>query len=413
MNWKNIFTVYRKELRDMLRDRRTVISMIVIPTLLMPVLMFGIGFISVKVMKQAQAAVPSIMILGGGDSPKLVAELSAHPKFKIVPTTEDWKNRISDKKVRAAVEIPAGFEAALDRHESMVVKIFNYGGEMRSKMAADELRRFLDGYSGKEIAARLAQRGLQASFIKPIEIKSENVAPPEKVGGNAVGGIIPYFLLILAFTGAMYPAMDLTAGEKERGTLETILCSPLSRLDLVLGKFFMVLTASLSTVVFSLLSMGATFVIGGILLASGSGAGGAIGGAAKGASRMPTLPSLDPTGMLGVVIMVLPMAVLFAATLLAISLFAKSFKEAQSYVSPLIMVIVMPAVIGMLPGVELNPSLALVPILNVSLVSKELVSGVWHWHYIALIFGSSCVYAAVALAFAVKMFNRESVIFRS
>jgi sodium transport system permease protein len=415
MNWNNVFTVYRKELRDMLRDRRTVISMIVIPTLLMPVLMFGIGFISVKVIRQAQSTVPSIMLLGGEDSPKARAALAAHPKLKIIPTTADWKGRISEKKVRAAVEISPGFDAALERGDSAVVKIFNYEGEMRSGFAAGELRRFFADYREKEIAERLTRRGLPATFIKPFEVKSENVAPPEKVGGNAIGGIIPYFFLLLAFTGAMYPAMDLTAGEKERGTLETILCSPLSRLDLVLGKFFMVLTASLSTVLFSLLSMGLTAVIGGMLLVANSGSGAATaGGAARtAASRMPTLPSIDPAGMLGVVAMVLPMAVLFAAALLAISLFAKSFKEAQSYVSPLIMVIIMPAVIGMLPGVELNARLALVPILNVSLVSKELVSGEWHWNYIALIFGSSCAYAAAALAFAVRMFNREDVIFRT
>jgi sodium transport system permease protein len=199
----------------------------------------------------------------------------------------------------------------------------------------------------------------------------------------------------------MYPAMDLTAGEKERGTMEAILSSPVARIDLVLGKFFMVLTASLSTVVFSLVSMGLTFVIGGAMLAG------------SGAATRAALPTLDPLGLLAVIGMVLPMSVLFSAALLAISLFAKSFKEAQSYVSPLIIVIIMPAVVGMLPGVELNAQLALVPILNVSLVSKELVSGVWHWNYLALIFGSSCVYAGIALAWAVKMFNREDVIFRT
>jgi sodium transport system permease protein len=390
-----------------------VISMIVIPTVAMPLLMFGIGLISVKVIKQAQAAIPTIMVLGGEDSPKVVAALSANPKLKIVPTVPDWKDRISEKKVRAAVEFPAGFEESLGRHESAVIKIYNYEGEMRSKMAADELRRFLSDYREKEIGARLTQRGLSSSFIRPFEMKSENVVAREKVTGNAIGGLIPYLFLILAFTGAMYPAMDLTAGEKERGTLETLLCSPLSRIDLVLGKFFMVLTASLSTVVFSLLSMGGTAFVGAMLLSSGGSSGGALAVAKSGASRLPSLPSLDPAGMLGVVAMVLPIAVLFSALLLAISLFAKSFKEAQSYVSPLIIVIVMPAVIGMLPGVELNARLALVPILNVSLVSKELVSGVWHWNYIALIFASSCIYAAGALAAAVWMFNRESVIFRT
>ena len=125
------------------------------------------------------------------------------------------------------------------------------------------------------------------------------------------------------------------------------------------------------------------------------------------------MTTLDPLGVVAVVGMALPMIVLFAAVLFAISLFAKSFKEAQSYVSPLIIVIIMPAAIGMLPGVELNARLALVPILNVSLASKELVSGVWHWNYLALIFGSTCLYAGIALSLAVRMFNREDVIFRT
>ena len=191
--------------------------------------------------------------------------------------------------------------------------------------------------------------------------------------------------------------------------METILCSPVARIDLVVGKFLLVLTASLATVVFSLLSMGATFVVGGLLLAQGGG--GVAAAAAKGSAAQ--LPTIDPLGLLAVVAMVLPVAVLFAAVLLTIALFAKNYKEAQSYVSPLIIVIILPAMMAMLPGVELNTRLALVPILNISLVSKELVSGVWHWHYLALIFGSSCLYAAAALALCVRMFNRESVLFRS
>jgi sodium transport system permease protein len=227
-----------------------------------------------------------------------------------------------------------------------------------------------------------------------------------------IGGIIPYFFLLLAFTGAMYPAMDLTAGEKERGTMETLLCSPVSRVDLVLGKFLMILTASLATVACSLASMLLTFSVGGSLLAQRIGGAGTAS-AQRTAEKISSMTTLDPLGVVAVMGMVLPMIVLFAAVLFTISLFAKSFKEAQSYVSPLIIVIIMPAAIGTLPGVELNARLALVPILNVSLASKELVSGVWHWNYLALIFGSTCTYAAIALGLAVKMFNREDVIFRT
>ena len=113
-----------------------------------------------------------------------------------------------------------------------------------------------------------------------------------------------------------------------------------------------------------------------------------------------------------VFLMIVPLAVLFSAALLAISLFAKSFKEAQSYLSPLTIVVVAPAIVSVLPGVELNAGLSLIPILNTSLVSKEIVSGTYHWGYIALIFGSSCVYAAAALWVAIRLFQREEVLFR-
>jgi sodium transport system permease protein len=125
------------------------------------------------------------------------------------------------------------------------------------------------------------------------------------------------------------------------------------------------------------------------------------------------MPTLDPAGLLLVLALVLPVAVLFCSVLLAVSLFAKSIKEASSYATPLIILIIVPAMMGMMPGVELNARLALVPVLNIALASKELVSGVFHWNYLALIFGSTCVYAAAALAVCVRMFNREDVLFRT
>lgn len=408
MHLANIVTVYLKELRDLLRDRRTVISMVVVPTLLMPGITLIAGLVAYRVVNEARATAPTVMIVGATHSPNVREALRANSKIRIVPTTDDWKERITDKRVRAAVAIPEDFDAAIAADRPAAVTIYDYEGEMRSGFAVSELRRFFSDYRDRIVSSRLQEHGLPAGFVKPFDLETQNVAPPEKVGGNAIGGIIPYFFLLLSFTGAMYPAMDLTAGEKERGTMETILCSPVPRVDLVLGKFLMVLTASLGTVACSLCSTMVTLLIGGALLGNGEP-----GGVRLGAGIGSHLPTIDVFGMLAVVAMVVPMAVFFAAVQFTLALFAKSFKEAQSYVSPLIVIIIVPAVIGMLPGVELNARLALVPILNVSLVSKELVSGVWHWHLIALIFGSTCVYAAIALGFAVRMFNREDVIFRA
>lgn len=195
--------------------------------------------------------------------------------------------------------------------------------------------------------------------------------------------------------------------------METLLCSPVARVDIVLGKFLMVLTGSLSAMCFMLLSMGTTAAIGGSLMMSGGGTV-KVGAVAAGkTAAVGVLPTIDPLGLFGVLAMVFPVAVMFAAAAFTIALFAKSYKEAQSYLAPMMIVVIMPAVVGMLPGIDLNARLALVPLLNLSLVCKEMLSGVWHWNYIALIFGSSCVYAAVALSLAVKMFKREDVIFRT
>jgi sodium transport system permease protein len=408
MNWHLILTIYLKELKDSLRDRRTLISMIVVPTLVMPALMFGVGTIMSRVMKQARAEGSSIVILGGADSPGVVTALRAEKKFRVIAPAGDYRQLISDKKIRAAVEIPPGFEAALRDGEPKTVTLYHYEGELKSSLGVNELERFFRALREQTVATRLGARGLPASLVNPFEVKRRNVAPPEKVGGNVIGGFIPYIIIILCFTGAMYPAMDLTAGEKERGTMETLLCSPVRRSNIVAGKFLMVLTASVTTMLLSLVSMGGSALLGLTFFSDAS-----VRAAQQQAAAGGTIPLIDPLGLFGVFGMVVPVAVFFAALLLALSLFAKSYKEAQSYVSPLIIVVIMPAVVGMLPGIELTAKTALVPILSLSLVCKEMLSGVWHWDFIALIFGSSCLYAAVALAFCVWMFNREDVIFRS
>jgi sodium transport system permease protein len=198
--------------------------------------------------------------------------------------------------------------------------------------------------------------------------------------------------------------MDLTAGEKERGTMETILSSPVLRVDLVLGKFFLVLTAALVTATLSVVSMGASFAgLRALSLAS-----------AADPTEAPLLMlHVGPKAIVSIFVMVVPLAVFFSSCLMAISIFAKSYKEAQSYTTPLMLVVILPAVASMLPGMDLNVKLALVPILNASLLCKELVTGTYHWNYIAIIFSSTCVYAAAALFLAVKMFQREDVLFRS
>jgi sodium transport system permease protein len=401
MSRSNMLTVYRKELTDSLRDRRTLISMVVVPIVIFPLISIGMFTFVSKVVGKALEEVPKVMILSAGDSPRAIEDLKAIKGIDFIPGTPDYAQQISDKKIRAAVDIPSGFDAAVDHDTATTLKIYNYEGDLKSGIASDKIEKYLKDLEIQTVQKRLQARNLPPTLANPFDVKKENVAPPEKVSGAMIGGFLPYFVIILCLTGAMYPAIDLTAGEKERGTIETILTSPVPRTQIVLGKFLMVLTAALVTAMLAITSMGISFHVAKTLMAGASGA------------NSPLNFTIGFKAIGAVFFMVLPLAVLFSAGLLAIALMAKSYKEAQSYIAPLMIVVIMPAVAGLMPGVEFNARMALIPILSTSLVCKEIVAGTYHWNYIAIIFASTCVYASAALFVAVSLFKREDVLFRT
>jgi sodium transport system permease protein len=401
MSLSAISVVYRKELTEWLRDRRTLISTVLVPLLAFPILMVGITALATIMIGNAEKEIPKVMILGGEDSPELLERLHKLNTLSIVSYADNWKDQISNKEIRAAVDIPKGFQAALAGKTAPTVNVYFYEGEIKSSFGADHLQDAVKEYRDSVVKDRLAANNLPASVLSPFEIKQQNVAPPEKVGGASIGGFIGYAVILLCLTGAMYPAIDLTAGEKERGTIETVLSSPISRLDLVLGKFLLVFSASLVSAILSVTSMGTSFaILGHSHLMQSSG-------------EHSLNLNLGPVSVVAVFFMALPLAVLFSAVLMTISLFAKTYKEAQSYLTPLTFLVVIPAVASVMPGVELTPKLALIPVLNTSLVCKEIITGTYHWNSILLIFTSTCVYAGAALFLAVKMFQREDVLFRS
>jgi sodium transport system permease protein len=404
MSLRNVGIVYRKELKEALRDRRTLITTFLVPLLMIPLL--GSGFVTVMsaVLGNAKKEKPKVMIVGGLDSPALLGSLADYRKMVIVPATADWRKQIIEKKIRVAIEVPPGFDENLEKGQAGTININIYGGEIKSELAAGNIEGYL-----KEVREGVATRRLEANhlpgdWLKPFDVKRQNIAPPEKEAGAILGGVISYMLILMCLQGAMSPAVDLTAGEKERGTMETILSSPISRTHLVLGKFLLVLTAALVTTMLLLVSvsLSSNAVQHSHMLDQMSDDG-----------QPPPHFSLGPKAIGSVVIMAIPLSVLFSSGLMTIALFAKSHKEAQSYIAPLMFVVVIPAIAAMIPGVELTPKLAIVPLLNVSLLCKELVTGEYHWNYILIIFASTSLYAAAALYLAVKMFQRESVLFRS
>lgn len=411
MNLKSIAIVYRKELTDTVRDRRFLVSSILVPILLFPVMTIGLGGLIFAMAQRTAQKDQAVMVFGAAHAPTLASRLEKTIRLQgglgelavnldIVPAGKDYAQQINDKKLQAAVDFPEGLEEKLRSHpdQQQTIKIYYYQNDVRSSAARRAIRRVINEYAEELKGARLAARNLSLELLTPFLFERSNVASAEKVSGAILGFILPYMIILLSLTGAMYPAMDLTAGEKERGTLETILASPAGRMDIVGGKFLLVLTVSLVTTLTSIGSMVGTALMGAQFLARIN----------------PNLVfQISVKSIATVFFIMLPLAIFFAAALLAISIFARSYKEAQSYIGPLMFLVILPAMGSFLPGVELNAKMALIPILNVSLLAKEVFSGQYPLDMIALIFGSTTVYAAIALFFAFRQFQKEEVLFRA
>jgi sodium transport system permease protein len=261
----------------------------------------------------------------------------------------------------------------------------------KSSIARRKVIGFLDRLSEGLVRSRIVDHGLSATVLDPLSSEAVNVGRER----NMLALFLPYVVILMCFAGAIYPAIDLGAGEKERGTLETLLVTPADRIELVLGKFLVITLGALTAAMLNIASLTVTMKLGLLAEAAVSGL------------------ELDPKAIILSAVLMLPVAALFASVLLALSIFAKTFKEAQSYTAPINMAIIVPAFFSMIPGIELTIPLALVPLVNVSLALKEAWAGIFQWDCLAVLVVSSAVYAAAALVFCVKWFQREEVLFRT
>ena len=398
MQLRQVKNIYFKEILDLLKDRRTVISMIVIPILLFPVVMFGLGAVMSSQIKKVEEKAKAVAIFGAEYAPNLVSLILADGRFEQVGVPKDSiQPAIQDKRLEAALEFPADFEAKLDAGDTAQVIIYYDQAEFRSETAENQLKAVIREFEDKIVEIKLMTVNLNKNSIHPVKIASKNLAPPEKMGGVILSIFLPYMLMILCLNGGMYPAMDLTAGEKERGTLETLLVSPASRLDIAAGKFLAVLTASFITGILGTASMGISSMMG-------------FAGFDENAPAAAF--SLSPTSVLLVLLLIIPVSALFSSLLLALSLMARSYKEAQSYVTPLMIVVIFPAFASLMPGFELQTAHIFIPIMNTSLVLRDVLLGTFQWGKIALVFLVNAIYAGFGIFLAKRMFEKESVLFR-
>ena len=395
---RTVFVIFRKELTDTLRDRRTLISMIVIPLLLFPLL---IGISSRIMMSQIEKAKGKVLRIGlqtSGNAERFRELLLRDAKVRVTTGLSEDSARalITSDSLDAYIVFDRDFDRQVMNLAAGKVTLYFKSAEVRG-IEKDRVVKLLNEFERELRTERFARLRIDESVVTTMEIKETNLASAQEKIAEVIGGFLPYIFIIFCFLGSMYPAIDLGAGEKERGTLETLLSSPADRFEILLGKFGVIVLAGILTAMIAMV---------GLYL---------------GIAQTKEIPAELLKTILGMLqwrtiflllSLLLPLTVFFAAALLSLSIFAKSYKEAQSIISPLMIVIIVPVFVGLMPGMNLTTTTALVPILNVSLATKAIIAGKETFLLLAETYLSLIFIAAAGLYVCAKVFGRESTVFR-
>jgi sodium transport system permease protein len=394
-----VFIILRKEFREIFRDRRTVMSVVISPLLITPALFALMGIMIRSQTEKEKTKTYSVGVVGIPQEERaLLTKLKGIPSLRIESiSASEAEARIRDRRLNAVAVFPKDTASLLREGHSVHVEIMEDAGEEASQSAAQRLNAAFTKLSEQFVAQRLQENHLPTDYATPFRVTEKPIETGGSSGSFFLAMMLPYILVISSFSGAIYAAFDQVAGEKERGTLETLLVSPASRRDIVLGKFGAVvgvcLISSLLTIV-------------GLIIPFSSGMH-AFAWLSKGGLH------LSPAAVLVTLLVLLPLAVLFAGLLLAVSTFARNQKEAQTYLAPLFIVVLMPAMMSMFIGTDVARQMALIPILGASVIIKQALSGTYDPLFILLAFVASITYAALALTFATRLFQKESVLIKA
>ena len=393
-----IVSIFKKELIDVLRDRRTLMFMVVIPILITPLLIIGSIKFQEYQNKKSEEKILKIAYINESEDSLTKELLSDQKGVKIIEGVpiDSIESYIKSDSLQGGLYLGKGFLKKIKTNSSGEVKIYYKSSDLMSK-SKKRIQAALDIYKEKIIAERLKQLNVDGQILEPINITNIDMATAKETLGKAVGGFIPYVLVMFIFLGAMYPAIDLGAGEKERGSLETLLSSPATKFEITMGKLLVVsLTGIVSGLVSVLGISSSLFFIDKIPVQI----------------QETILELINPFMIFSIIILMIPIAIFFASMLLSISFYARSFKEAQSLMGPLNMVIIVPLFLSLGPGMEMDHATALMPLINVGLLTKEILAGSVELIYFIETLFSLLFCAAIGIWFSVFWFKKENTIFR-
>ena len=408
MNLAKAWQVAAKEILSTLRDRRALVSSLLIPLLILPATMLGLPLVLGGLFEREQATVTEVAVEGLAFLPDDLRTAFEDENVTLIETTTPEQD-VREGTVQLALSVPENLAESLENQEKVSLTLYSKRGNLRSELNAGKLTAAVAEFRRALVAKRLADVGLGPEVLEPIVTETVDASTKTERESGQFGWLVPFFIAIWTLVGGQMTAIDATAGEKERGTLEALLVAPVGRAEVVVGKFLATLTFGLSAALMAIIG----YLLSGALLkrlflpqlgAEGEEIAALLGGSF----------SISFSTIIMLIMSALLLAALIAALLLSITMFARSFKEAQTYVAPLSFLLIVPVMgLQFADFFSSNPLIYLVPILNAMLLMNDVVKGDISPLPVLLTWGSLLALSALCLDFAYRSFKREGVIFRT
>jgi len=386
-------TIYKKEIRENLRDRRSLFNSVLLGPILFPILFIGLGYFAANKQQERAEEVLEVPVVGAEHAPNLVGFLEQQGVV-IQPEPEDPESLVRSQEVPVVIRIPEKFSEQWETGKPAVVEVIADPSRRESDTPMRRVKGLLRAYGAQIGQLRLQLRGVSPSIQTPIMVKDVDLSTPQS-RGMLVMMMLPYVLMITAFTGGMHLAIDSTAGEKERKSLEPLLINPVPRWQIMLGKMAATATFAFASLFLTLLSFRFAFP----LLPTGA---------------LGVDLNMSATAMGGILLAVAPVVVLAAAMLTTLASLAKSLREAQSYMGLVFMIPMIPSIIFMVNPVTPVTWMMSIPMFSQNLLIGEFVRGesvpmLW----LAMSMGSTLLIGLAFAAIAATLFNRPRIVFSS
>lgn len=404
MKLKHVMIVLRKEVKDLLRDRRTIISSILLPMILIPVINIVMGGGIQKFEKDMNENV-MVALSRSSNSPEvreLVQEriLSKNPNIVLVDA-EDPVKALENNEIRCILEIENSYAEKLEDGQPIQITLQYDESKTKSQAAADIVSRAIDRFSEEVVEERIAALGLDPDFLLPVQVERKNLAPNDMGNNMMLQMMLPFMISILVAVGGIPAATDLVAGEKERNTFEPLLTTMPDRGSLLLGKYLAVTLFSMVSLVAILVGLSIGYIINPNSLTIGID------------TQLQGI-SLDPLAVVLALLITVALGMTFSGIQIALSTIAKSYKEAQTYLSFLMLAAMVPGYATMfMQASDLSPVMFVMPVMNTVAAFKMILGGSINYFNLVLALVTSIIFVILTLMFAASLFKKEKVMFRN